>query len=77
MRPVVNGLQSEYADKVDFVVYSAVNTDASSGEIADKHMVTTIPSMMIVAPDGSELDRIEGATDAATLRALIDKSLQK
>lgn len=76
MRPVVNGLQSEYAGKIDFVVYGAVNTDAVGGRAADEHRVTTIPSMMIVAPDGTELGRIEGATDAQALRAFIDKALQ-
>jgi thioredoxin-like negative regulator of GroEL len=76
LRPVVNGLQSEYAGKVEFVVYGAVNTDATSGQVADDHLVTTIPSMMIVAADGTEIGRIEGATDAATLRALIDKSIK-
>jgi thioredoxin-like negative regulator of GroEL len=76
MRPVVNGLQSEYAGKVEFVVYGAVNSDATGSQFADEHRVTTIPAVMIVAPDGTELGRIEGSTDAATLRALIDKSLK-
>ncbi len=76
MRPVVNGLQSEYAGKVEFVVYGAVNTDAVGGQFADEHRVTTIPAMMIVAPDGTEFGRIDGAADAATLRTLIEKGLR-
>ncbi|PKQ17122.1 MAG: hypothetical protein CVT67_01390 [Actinobacteria bacterium HGW-Actinobacteria-7] len=76
MRPVVNGLQSEYAGKVEFVIYGAVNTDESSAKIADDHRVTTLPSMIIVATNGTEIARLDGAADASTLRTFIDKGLE-
>jgi len=75
MRPVVNGLQTEFAGEVDFVIYGAVNTDVTAGQLADEHRVTTVPTMMIVSPEGREIGRFEGAIDAPTMRTFIEKGL--
>ena len=72
MKPVVDRLQGEYSGKVDFFVYGEVNSDPAASEVANQHGVTAIPTMMFVAADGSELDRIVGSRPESDLRARLD-----
>lgn len=66
--PVVDGVKAEYEGVVDFAVYRKVNSDSSAGQLASSHGVSAIPTMVLVAPDGTEIDRLVGGTDEAGLR---------
>ncbi len=66
--PVVDGIKDDYEGIVDFAVYGEVNSDSSAGQLASQHGVSAIPTMVLVAPDGTEIDRLIGGTDEAGLR---------
>ena len=75
MKPVVDRLQTEYADRIDFYVYGEVNSDPAGSQLANDHGVTAIPTMMIVASDGTETSRIVGARPESEMRAQLDAAL--
>jgi thioredoxin-like negative regulator of GroEL len=72
---VVESVQGKYEGAVDFVIYGEVNSDSAAGQFASQHGVSAIPTMVVVDPDGNELDRLIGRTDEAGLRAFIDRAV--
>jgi len=72
---VVDRLEPEYEGRVEFKVFGEVNSDRASSELAGQHGVTAIPTMMIVAADGTEIDRHLGGIDEAGLREFVDQAL--
>lgn len=72
MKPVVDGLQQEYADRIAFEVYEDVDADAAGSALASAHGVSAVPTMMLVAPDGTEVERWVGARPADELRRAFD-----
>lgn len=75
MKPVVDGLQQQYAGKVDFVVYADLDSDAAAGAFASRQGVSAVPTTMLVAPDGTELRRWVGSQPAEALSAAMDQAL--
>jgi hypothetical protein len=75
MKPVVDRLETEYAARIDFVVYGDVNVNAEIGSFARQQGVTVVPTMMTVTPDGAEADRVIGSIAEADLRARLDALL--
>lgn len=75
-QPVVDRVKPDYNGRVEFLVYSAVNSDQASGQFANEHGVTAIPTMMIVSADGTELGRHMGSIGEAELRAFVDKAFR-
>ena len=75
MEPVVDGLQPEYADSIEFVVYIDVNTDENVAIFAADQGVVSAPTMVLVSPEGTELGRWEGEIPESMLRASFDASL--
>lgn len=71
---MVDGLQPQYAGKVDFVIYGDVNADRSIGGFAGAHGVEAVPTMVVVSPGGREVGRIVGGCGEAELRAELDRA---
>lgn len=74
MKPVVDGLQQEYAGRITFAVYEDVDADAEGSALADAHGVSAVPTMMLVSPDGAEVERWVGARPADELRQAFDEA---
>ena len=72
MEPVVDGLQQEYAGRIDFQVFKDVNTDEAGSALAADHGVRAVPTMMLVSPEGTEIERWVGARSADELRSAFD-----
>ncbi len=74
MKPVVDGLQATYSDKLDFVVYGDVNADPNVSQFATAQNVQYVPTMMLVSADGVELKRWVGAVSGEELKAAFDEA---
>lgn len=75
MKPVVDGLQQEYAGRVAFEVYEDVDADDEGSGLAAAHGVRAVPTMMLVSPDGTEVERWVGARPADELRRAFDAAV--
>lgn len=76
MKPVVDGLQQEYGEQLDFVVMPSVDQNAQESQLAGSHGVNAVPTMVLVSADGSELERWVGAVPASVLTAAFDRELE-
>ncbi len=75
MRPIVNGLETEFAGEVAFLYLNAA--DNGDGErLFDQLILRGHPGYVLFTADGGELYRSVGLIDAETLRAAITSSLQ-
>ncbi len=75
MEPVVDGLQSEYGGRVNFVVYKDVEGDMTVNQFAMDQGVMVVPTMMLVSSDGVELQRWEGGVAEQALTASFESNL--
>lgn len=74
MTPIVNGLETEFADRVSFLHLNAA--DGAAGEAAFKRLLLPgHPSFVIFTPDGQEQERLFGVVDEAALRTAIESVL--
>jgi hypothetical protein len=76
MEPVVDGLQQEFVGRMEFRIHKNVNDDAVGSKLASKHGVSAVPTMMLVSPSGTEIERWVGATSADELRRAFDAGSQ-
>ena len=74
MKPVVDGLQTSYSDKLDFVVYTNLNSEQSVSQFADSQGVVYVPTMMLVNAEGTELTRWVGAVADGELKMAFDEA---
>ena len=72
---MVDGLQQEYAGRIAFEVFKDVNTDAKGSGLADDHGVRAVPTMMLVSPEGTEIERWVGTRSADDLRRAFDDAV--
>ena len=75
MEPVVDGLQSEYSGRVNFVVYKDVEGDMTVNQFAMDQGVMVVPTMMLVSSEGAELQRWEGGVTEQVLSASFESNL--
>jgi len=68
MKPVVDRLANEFSGTVEFIVYADTSADPGAGELANEHGITAVPTMVLVTPDGTEVDRVVGSLPEADLR---------
>ena len=68
MKPVVDGLEASYSDRLDFVIYADVNSEQDVSVFAQDKDVEYVPTMMLVSPDGVELNRWVGAVSEGELK---------
>lgn len=58
-----------------FNVYSDVDADMAVSDFAFERGVEYVPTMVLVGPDGTELERWEGPVPDAVLRVSFDTNL--
>jgi hypothetical protein len=74
MRPIVDGLQADFADEVAFVYVNAA--DGATGQAAfERLQLLGHPAVVIFKPDGSESYRGFGIIKPETLREMLSKAL--
>lgn len=75
MKPVVDGLEQRYGDRLDFVVMPSVDQNAQESQLAGSHGVNAVPTTVLVSAAGSELERWVGTVPASVLTAAFDREL--
>jgi len=68
MKPVVDRLANEYSGTIEFIIYPDTGADPRIGELANAHGINAVPTMVLVTPDGTEVDRIVGSLPEAEFR---------
>lgn len=72
---MVDGLEKDYAGRVDFVVYKDAGSTEQVYDFATRQGVGAVPTMMLVGADGTELARWEGSRPKADLAGAFDAAL--
>jgi predicted DsbA family dithiol-disulfide isomerase len=72
MQPVVDGLEKQYEDKVEFRRLN-VETDQEAIELANQMGVTAVPTFVFVNSNGIEAGTKIGGATAEELSAELDK----
>ena len=72
MKPVVDGLKQEYADKVEFRIYN-VEKDPKGIELANSLGVDAVPTFVYVNSDGMQAGSQIGGVSADQMREQLDK----
>jgi thioredoxin-like negative regulator of GroEL len=71
MKPLVEGLEKQYADKVEFRRLN-VETDQAGVELANKLGVQYVPTFLFVNSDGVISKQVVGGQTKAQLQQTID-----
>jgi thioredoxin 1 len=69
-KPILEELEKQYADKVEFKV---IDVDENQ-ELATKYSIHAVPTL-IIENDGAEVKRYMGVTQGSILAAELDKLL--
>ncbi len=69
MRPVVDGLDQRYGDRVAFAGVDFYHS--ANAPLAERYGVTGHPTFVVVGPDGKEAARFRGFTEEADLEAAL------
>lgn len=72
MRPLVERLEKEYGDKVDFRLLN-VETDQEGVELANSMGVQYVPTFVFVNADGVVSDNLVGGISEEQMRASLEK----
>lgn len=72
MKPVVDGLEKEYGDKVEFRRYN-LERDPSGIDLANSLGVTAVPTFFFVNSDGVQAATRVGGMTEEDMRAAIEK----
>ena len=73
MQPIVNGLEDMYNEDMSFVY---LNATMDGADVYDTLSLRGHPAYVIILPDGTEVFRLLGAQEEATLRDAIEDALQ-
>lgn len=71
MKPVVDGLKTEYEGKVEFRLYN-VEKDQEGVALANSLGVTAVPTFVFVNSDGVQAGTQVGSMSEEALRAQLD-----
>jgi thioredoxin-like negative regulator of GroEL len=66
MKPVVDGLQSEYEGVVEFRIINA-ETDPDGAALMQQYRVQYVPTFVFLSADGAVVDQIVGEVDESVL----------
>ena len=69
MRPVVNGLQEKYGDRVAFAGVDYY--DESNRQLSRKYEVLGHPTFVILDPSGKVVEQLTGFVEAEELEAAV------
>lgn len=67
LKPVFAQLQKEYADSVDFVAFDVDSVE----NLARHYNITSIPTLLFVAPDGTVVHRMVGFHEADEIKKAV------
>jgi thiol-disulfide isomerase/thioredoxin len=70
MKPVVDGLQQRYGDRVEFRRLNA--NDQSTQQVADQFGVQYVPTFVFINSDGTRADQVVGEVAEADLVRRLD-----
>ncbi len=71
MKPVVDGLEKQYGDKVEFRRYN-VETDNTGVELANKLGVQYVPTFVVVNTNGVISKQVVGGQTEEQMKQMID-----
>lgn len=71
MKPLVEGLKPQYADKVEFRLYN-VESDQAGVELANKLGVQYVPTFVFVNSDGVVSQQVVGEQTEAQMKQALD-----
>jgi len=77
MKPVVDRLGQQYSQRMEWLVYFDLNSDAQAGAFASEHGVSAVPTMVLVAADGTEVMRWVGAQPEEILVTSFEAELDR
>ena len=72
MRPVVNGLEGRYQDRVAFAGVDYNNRENKG--LVQRHRVLGHPTFVVLDSEGNEVKRFVGYTEAAELEAALQRA---
>lgn len=75
MKPVVDGLRQRYDGRIEFTVHETLESDPQGNALASERGVRAVPTMMLVSPDGQELQRWVGSRSDDELSRAFDEAL--
>ena len=74
MKPIVDGLEQQYAEQF---VFKRVNADIDDGPaVVQEYRILGHPTLMIFDAQGREVERLIGPQPEAKIRGILDKILQ-
>lgn len=72
MKPVVDGLQKQYGDKVEFRLLN-VEKDASGIDLANRLGVTAVPTFVFINSDGVQASSTVGGMSEGQMAEALQK----
>jgi thioredoxin-like negative regulator of GroEL len=75
VKPVVDRLEPEYSGRITFIKHDEVWSNRESAAFASENGIRAVPTMVLVSPDGREIERILGGADEARIRGMLDSGL--
>lgn len=73
MSKIMQNLQPQYNDKINFVDVKVDNMNKNSKALIDKYKVTLVPTMIFIDKDGEEKYKVEGLVS----QDLVEEYLQE
>ena len=74
MKPVVDRLATNYKGKVDLYIYAEADKDYNAAQFATAQRINGVPTIVVVGPDGREIERFVGTTPENTVARALDKA---
>jgi thioredoxin-like negative regulator of GroEL len=73
MKPIVHRLEEEYWGRIEFLYLDRENS--ANSDVVEQFGISGQPVFILLAPDGSEIQRWFGSPDPAEFRAAFDSYL--
>lgn len=73
MKPVVDGLVTKYAGKIDIRIMNSSTGDPQVAELSEEFGIEYVPTFVFVNSDGTVSNKIIGAVPVADLEAELAK----
>jgi len=71
MAPIVDGIRSDYEDRIVFKLYD-VNNSAEGSQLANDLGLQFVPTFVFVDSSGEEVTRMVGGVSESALRETLD-----
>jgi thioredoxin-like negative regulator of GroEL len=74
MKPVVDRLTATYKGKADLYIYAEADKDYTASTFATQQGINSVPTIVVVGPDGREIERFVGTTPEQTVARALDRA---